>query len=104
MTDGPTVGQTDGPTDRTGYRDASTHLKIVSPLTICLTALQDSSHALKLRERQKDVGLADLASAGPNDNSELATLGLEVIENYVKAYLRTHFPNLPEGVVIRALS
>jgi len=59
-------------------------------------ALQDSSHALKLRERQKDVGLADLASAGPNDNSELATLGLEVIENYVKAYLRTHFPNLPE--------
>ena len=32
-----------------------------------------------------------------NDNSDLAKLGLDIIEKYVKAYLRTHFSNLPEG-------
>jgi len=57
-------------------------------------ALQDSSHAEKQLAREKKVGLESNASLG--DNSELASLGLEIIENYTKAYLRTHFPNLPE--------
>ena len=59
------------------------------------SALQDASHARKQMERQKDVGLESSVNLG--DNSDLAKLGLEIIENYTKAYLRTHFPNLPEG-------
>ena len=64
-------------------------------LSSFIIALQDSSHAEKQLAREKNVGLESNASLG--DNSELASLGLEIIENYTKAYLRTHFPNLPEG-------
>jgi len=59
-------------------------------------ALQDASHAQKQVEREKEVGLLSDANVALYDNSELAKLGLDIIENYVKAYLRLHFPNLPE--------
>ena len=66
--------------------------------TFHLSALQDASHAQKQVEREKEVGLLSDANVALYDNSELAKLGLDIIENYVKAYLRLHFPNLPEGI------
>jgi len=57
-------------------------------------ALMDVSYSERQQERQMGVGLTQDGSL--ENNSELANLGLEIMESYVKAYLRTHFPNLPE--------
>lgn len=57
-------------------------------------ALCDASYARKQMEREKGVGLGDEPAL--NDNTEMRQLGRGIIDNYVKAYLRTHFPNLPE--------
>lgn len=53
-------------------------------------------------ERERGVGLGDEDPADENDNTKLRILGRGIIENYVKSYLRTHFPNLPEGELLRS--
>jgi len=59
-------------------------------------ALCDPTYARQQMERERGVGLGDEVSTEANDNSKLRQLGRGIIDNYVKAYLRTHFPNLPE--------
>lgn len=59
-------------------------------------ALCDPSYARQQMERERGVGLGDEDPADENDNTKLRILGRGIIENYVKSYLRTHFPNLPE--------
>jgi len=59
-------------------------------------ALCDPTYVRMQMEREKGVGLGSEGPADGSDNSELRQLGLGIIDNYVKAYIRTHFPNLPE--------
>ena len=82
---------------KTFWRNIHPQIQNELTLPIFLAALCDPTYARQQMERERGDGLGDEVSTEANDNSKLRQLGRGIIDNYVKAYLRTHFPNLPEG-------
>lgn len=62
-------------------------------------ALTERSYIIQEEERQKSVGI-EQPNLNISDNQDLATKGLDFVDNVVKRYLRTVLPRLPEEGIL----